>query len=56
MPSTSKAQHRFMGAASKGKVKGVKPSVGKEFLKADKGKMAHKPERKRDRKHRPKGK
>lgn len=32
MPVKSKAQQRFMGAVAAGKVKGVKPSVGKEFL------------------------
>lgn len=33
MPPVSKAQARFMGAVAGGKVKGVKPSVGKEYLK-----------------------
>jgi hypothetical protein len=32
MPVKSKAQRRFMYAVEEGKVKGVKPSVGKEFL------------------------
>ena len=34
MPVKSKAQARFMGAVAGGKIKGVKPSVGKEFLRA----------------------
>jgi len=34
MPVVSKAQARFMGAVAGGRVKGVKPSVGKEFLHA----------------------
>jgi hypothetical protein len=42
MPSTSKKQHNFMAAVAKNpsfaKKVGVKPSVGEEFLKADKGK------------------
>jgi hypothetical protein len=41
MPSTSKKQHNFMAAVAKNpsfaKKVGVKPSVGEEFLKADKG-------------------
>lgn len=32
MPVKSKAQARFMGAVAAGKVKGVKPEVGKEYL------------------------
>lgn len=32
MPVKSKAQARFMGAVAAGKVKGVSPDVGKEFL------------------------
>lgn len=42
MPSTSKKQHNFMAAVAKNpafaKKVGVKSSVGKEFLSADKGK------------------
>lgn len=42
MPSVSKKQHNFMAAVAKNpafaKKVGVKPSVGEEFLKADKGK------------------
>ena len=42
MPSTSKRQHNFMAAIAKNpafaKKVGIKPSVGEEFLKADKGK------------------
>jgi hypothetical protein len=42
MPSTSKKQHNFMAAIAKNpafaKKVGIKPSVGEEFLKADKGK------------------
>lgn len=42
MPSTSKKQHNFMAAVAKNpsfaKKVGIKPSVGEEFLKADKGK------------------
>lgn len=37
MPSKSKAQNRLMHAAAEGKVKGVPPSVGKEFVAADEG-------------------
>jgi len=41
MPSTSKKQHNFMAAIAKdpsfAKKVGIKPSVGEEFLKADKG-------------------
>jgi hypothetical protein len=41
MPSTSKKQHNFMAAVAKNpsfaKKVGIKPSVGEEFLKADKG-------------------
>jgi hypothetical protein len=41
MPSVSKKQHNFMAAVAKNpafaKKVGVKPSVGEEFLKADKG-------------------
>jgi hypothetical protein len=41
MPSTSKKQHNFMAAVAKNpafaKKAGIKPSVGEEFLKADKG-------------------
>jgi hypothetical protein len=41
MPSTSKKQHNFMAAIAKNpsfaKKVGIKPSVGEEFLKADKG-------------------
>jgi hypothetical protein len=42
MPSTSKKQHNFMAAVANNpkfaKKAGVPPSVGKEFLTADKGK------------------
>jgi hypothetical protein len=42
MPSTSKKQHNFMAAIAKNpsfaKKVGIKPSVGKEFVTADKGK------------------
>jgi hypothetical protein len=42
MPSVSKKQHNFMAAVAKNpkfaKKAGVPPSVGKEFLTADKGK------------------
>jgi hypothetical protein len=42
MPSVSKKQHNFMAAVAKNpsfaKKVGVKPSVGEEFLNADKGK------------------
>lgn len=41
MPSTSKKQHNFMAAVAKNptfaKKVGIKPSVGEEFIKADKG-------------------
>ena len=41
MPSTSKKQHNFMAAIAKNpafaKKVGIKPSVGEEFIKADKG-------------------
>lgn len=37
MPSVSQAQNRFMHAVAEGGVKGVKPSVGKEFVAADHG-------------------
>jgi len=41
MPSVSKKQHKFMAAVAKNpsfaKKAGIKPSVGEEFLKADKG-------------------
>ena len=41
MPSVSKKQHNFMAAIAKNpsfaKKVGIKPSVGEEFLKADKG-------------------
>lgn len=37
MPSKSQAQNRFMHAAAEGKIKGVSPAVGKEFVKADEG-------------------
>jgi len=42
MPSKSGKQHRFMAMVANNpqaaKRVGVKPSVGKEFIKADKGK------------------
>lgn len=34
IPVKSKAQARFMGAVAGGKVKGVSPSIGKDFLRA----------------------
>lgn len=37
MPSVSQAQNRFMHAAAEGKIEGVSPKVGKEFVKADHG-------------------
>ena len=41
MPSTSKKQHNFMAAVANNpafaKKVGIKPSVGEEFIKADKG-------------------
>jgi len=37
MPSVSQAQNRLMHAAAAGNVEGVPKSVGKEFVKADKG-------------------
>lgn len=41
MPSVSKKQHNFMAAVAKNpafaKKVGIKPSVGEEFIKADKG-------------------
>lgn len=42
MPSKSKAQNRLMHAAAEGKVPGVPPSVGKEFVKADAGRKVGK--------------
>jgi hypothetical protein len=42
MPSTSKAQNRFMHAVAEGHVKDVPKSVGKEFVKADHGKKVGK--------------
>ena len=32
MPAKSKAQFRFMAAAAHGKVKGISPKIGKEFV------------------------
>lgn len=37
MPSVSQAQNRFMHAAAEGKIEGVSPKVGKEFVKTDEG-------------------
>lgn len=41
MPSVSKKQHNFMAAIAKNpafaKKVGIKPSIGEEFMKADKG-------------------
>lgn len=37
MPVKSEAQRRFMYAAKEGKVKGVLPSVGAEFIEKSKG-------------------
>ena len=49
MPSKTPKQHRAMAAAAHGKSNlGIPPKVGKEFLKADKGKTFKAP--------RPKGK
>jgi hypothetical protein len=42
MPSVSQAQNRFMHAVAEGDVQGVKPSVGKEFVKADEGRKVKK--------------
>ena len=42
MPSKSQAQNRLMHAAAEGKVKDVPASVGKDFVKADKGKKVGK--------------
>jgi hypothetical protein len=42
MPSKSQAQNRFMHAAAAGNVEGVSPKVGKEFVKADKGRKIKK--------------
>ena len=42
MPSVSQAQNRFMHAVAEGEVKGVKPSVGKEFVAADHGRKVGK--------------
>ena len=46
MPSTSKKQHNFMAAVAKNsgfaKKVGVKPSVGKDFMQADKKKRTSK--------------
>lgn len=36
MPVKSEAQRRFMYAVSEGKIPGVKPSVGKDFISASK--------------------
>jgi hypothetical protein len=39
MPSTSKRQHGAMAAAAKGKsTLGIPKEVGREFIRADKGK------------------
>lgn len=45
MPVHSEAQRRFMYAAAEGKVPGIKPSVGREFVNASKG-IANLPKRK----------
>jgi hypothetical protein len=42
MPSRSQAQNRFMHAVAEGRVKGVPKAVGKEFVKADKGRKIDK--------------
>jgi len=42
MPSKSQAQNRFMHAVEEGKVEGVPPNVGKEFVKADHGRKIKK--------------
>ena len=51
MPPKSEKQRRFMGAVAAGKVKGVAPSVGKEYLAEDPGgklpKTAKKTEKKK---------
>lgn len=44
MPVKSQAQRRFMFAVEEGKVPGVKPSVGKDFIDASKG-LTNLPER-----------
>ena len=41
-PSVSQAQNRFMHAVAEGDVKGVKPSVGKDFVAADHGRKIKK--------------
>ena len=44
MPSKTPKQHRAMAAAAKGKSKlGIPGKVGKEFLRADKGKSLKSP-------------
>lgn len=46
MPVVSRAQDRFMHAVKEGNVKGVKPSVGSDFISASHGmKMKDLPER-----------
>jgi hypothetical protein len=51
MPSKSKAQHNLMAMVAHdpkaAKRLGIKPSVGKEFIKADKGKQFSKGKGKR---------
>lgn len=37
MPSVSQAQNRFMHAVAEGKVEGVAPKVGRDFVKTDEG-------------------
>jgi hypothetical protein len=44
MPAKSKAQFRLMAAASEGRVPGIKRSVGREFIKASRGKTKRLPE------------
>lgn len=53
MPVKSEAQRRFMYAVEEGKVEGVEPSVGKEFIEATpKGKkLPEKVESKKGKRH-----
>lgn len=49
MPSTSKKQHNAMAAAAYGKSSlGISSAVGKEFVKADKGKFVKVTKNKKD--------
>lgn len=42
MPSVSQAQNRFMHAAAEGKIRGVSPKVGQDFVDADEGRKVGK--------------